>query len=125
MEMTIFLAKFFGILMIVKGLLGLTKGQDVFKLAEALVRDKNAVFTWGMIFMMFGLALVLTHNVWDNMLEIIVSGISWLIFLASLIILFGPNWYASMAKGIAKQFRLWGLITLVIGIYLTYQGFNY
>jgi hypothetical protein len=95
----------------------------------ALLHDPSMMFILGVIMLAAGLALVLAHNFWSGgALVVIVTLVGWITLIKSLLFLFLPP---EMAAGFflrqlhyQELFYLYGAVSLVLGIYLTYGGFK-
>jgi hypothetical protein len=83
----------------------------------------------GAIMLAGGLAMVLAHNLWSGgALVVIVTLVGWLTIIKSLFFLFLPR--EVEAEVFLRQlhyqqlFYLYGGVSLVLGVYLTYGGFT-
>ena len=125
---TAFLSKFIGVYCILVGLAMAMNKQATVVMVVTIVHDAPVLFVFGLLIVGAGLAIVLSHNIWSGgALPIIVTLIGWLTLLKGLLFLFLPP---PAAVGIF----LWGplyenlfyldvAIALILGIYLTYEGF--
>jgi len=83
----------------------------------------------GIITLAAGLAMVLAHNIWSGgALAVVVTLVGWITLIKSLFFLFMPP---EMKTRLFLQqlhyqqlFCLYGAISLVLGAYLTYNGFR-
>ena len=126
MELSIFLAKLFGLYMLVIAVLWLWRGEVLSGVIEGFFASREMLFLSGLIALVVGLAMVIGHSYWEP---------NW----RGVITLFG---YLSVAKGVARigfpdvprkmvgsllhgQAR-WFLIGLsfVLGGYLSWAGFT-
>jgi hypothetical protein len=79
-------------------------------------------------FMAAGLAMVLAHNIWSGgALVVVVTVVGWMTLTKSLLFLFlPPEVEAGLFLGqlhYQQLFYLYGVFSLVLGLYLTYGGF--
>ncbi len=65
MELSLFLAKLFGVYMILAALIWLLRGEAVTKGAGAFFDDAGLMFLGGLIALVAGLAIVIGHPVWE------------------------------------------------------------
>jgi len=87
------------------------------------------IFIVGVITLAAGLAMVLAHNIWSGgALAVIVTLVGWITLIKSLFFLFLPP---ELEAGFflrqlhyQELFYVYGAISLVLGIYLTYGGFK-
>ena len=126
MELSLFLAKLFGIYMLVIAVLWAARGEVISKTVEEFFADRAMMFMSGLLALVVGIAMVIGHSVWE---------LSW----RGVITLMG---YFSIAKGIArigfpdvprkafgsltKGGTRWALVGLafLLGSYLTWAGFT-
>ena len=66
MQTSIFIARLIGPVMIVAGLSVLLNRQSFHSMAEEFLASRALMFLGGMMVMLGGLAIVLTHNVWTS-----------------------------------------------------------
>ena len=92
----------------------------------ALVHNPPLLLTFGMVWLIAGLAMVLGHNVWSGgALPVIVTLVGWLILLRGLLLLFlSPAAAVGLFAGLhfEQLFYLYAAISLILGVYLTYGG---
>lgn len=127
MELTVFLAKIFGLYMLFGGVLVLLRPKFVFLAAGALIQDKSSRLVFGILGVLIGLFLVNLHNVWDTLPQILVSLIGWAALLKSLAYLFLKE--STMDKVVKlfserKWFVIDGIVALLIGAYLANYGYG-
>lgn len=88
---TVFLAKYFGILMLVMGVVGILRYELIqLWLKRALVRP-SVFFLIGVFEFMIGLLIVLGHQQWGSFSAGLVSLIGWLMLLESALYLTLPK----------------------------------
>jgi hypothetical protein len=126
MEISLFLAKLFGIYMLTMGVLCVTRGEAIASVVDELFHHRPSLFLSGVIALVIGIAMAIGHSVWEP---------NW----RGLITLFG---YLSIAKGVARigfpdlpkrasslfaQPRarwIWIGVLFILGGYLTWAGFT-
>ena len=124
MELSVFLAKLFGIYMLILAALMLFR-REQFKSIVNEILDSEALLAFsGILNLLAGLAIVIGHPVWE---------LSWrgLITVLGYLTLFrGIAWLAFPVQihAFAKSFQQNGywislFITLILGLYLSYEGF--
>ncbi len=93
-----------------------------------LIHEPALVMVLAMTLLVAGLAIVLSHNVWSGgAVPIIVTVLGWLTLIKGLLLLFmGPDTRVMYVQVIRYQelFYLYAVITLVVGLYLTWGGFR-
>jgi hypothetical protein len=94
---------------------------------EKLVREMEneaAMFFWGIITLVIGVAMVLAHNIWVIDWRLSLTLIGWLSILKGLNILFLPKPMKNRwAKTKNKYWRFIFLFLLILGLTLIYFGF--
>jgi len=126
---TLFLSKLIGLYCILVALSMVTRKQATVERVKALVQNPSMMFVLGVIALAAGLAMVLAHNIWSGgALVVIVTLVGWGTLVKGLLFLFLPP---EMEAGFflrqlhyQQLFYLYTVISLVLGIYLTYGGFT-
>ncbi|MGA8221534.1 MAG: hypothetical protein WB780_07745 [Candidatus Acidiferrales bacterium] len=126
---TIFLSRLLGLYFLLVGLAMLAHRQATVEIVTALVRNAPLMFIGGLIALVAGLAIVLSHNVWSGgILPVIITIIGWIMLLKGALILFLPH---DAAAGFflgslhyENLFPLYAAFSLILGAYLTYGGFR-
>lgn len=125
--LTVLLAKVFGIYLIIIGLAIIFRRRYFLTVFAGFVEDKTLRITISIVELIAGLFLVLTHQIWSSLLAGLVSLMGWLMTLEGAAYLFMPDrWFAKMMKLFNHKavYTVGGIIAVLIGIYLTYAGFN-
>lgn len=124
-RLTVFLARFIGLftILVVAGLL--VRGSAI---VEAAIADKPLLFTYAVISIALGLAMIIGHNIWSGgALPIVITLVGWLILAKGvLLFLIAPDalarLWAQMQYG--EHYDLYLMPSLLVGIYLTWAGFT-
>ena len=93
----------------------------------ALLNNPALMWVLSVITLTIGLAMVLAHNVWsDGALPVVVTLVGWAALIKGLLFLFLPSGVESefilSALRNPLLFYVWMTPSLVIGIFLTYEG---
>jgi hypothetical protein len=124
-SLTLYLARLFGLLtiLLVGGLF--FRGPAVI---DASVSNAPLMFTYGIISLAIGLAMVLGHNVWfGGVLPVVVTLMGWLILAKGAILILLPagafsGIYGSLDFG--AHMYLYLAPSFLLGLYLTWAGFT-
>ena len=126
MELSLFLAKLFGIYLLIIAVLWAVRGDEISKVVNELFANRPLVFLSGLLALAIGIAIAISHSVWE---------LNW----RGLITLFG---YMSIVKGMmrigfpeipqkaaaflitGKARWLWTGLAVALGVYLTWAGFG-
>ena len=126
---TLFLSRLIGLYCILVAISMITRKQAALESVTALLHNPSMIFIVGVITLAAGLAMVLAHNIWSGgALAVIVTLVGWITLIKSLFFLFLPP---ELEAGFflrqlhyQELFYVYGAISLVLGIYLTYGGFK-
>ena len=126
MELSLFLAKLFGIYLLIVAVLWAVRRDVISQVMEEFFASRPMIFLSGLLSLAIGIAMVISHSVWE---------FNW----RGLITLLG---YLSIVKGIARvgfpevprtavgfllrdtRIWLWIGLALLLGGYLTWVGFT-
>ena len=99
--------------------------MDLFK-----KREKNSayVFMDGLIEPSVGLAIILNHNYWGNLNEIIITALGWLMLFEGALVLLGTKASVkaamrSMSKSMDSLLSGMAVGCVLVGAYLTWMGY--
>ncbi len=125
---TLFLSRLIGLYCILVALSMITHKQATLDSVTAVLRDPSMMFVLGAIMLVAGLAMVLAHNIWSGgALAVIVTLVGWMTLIKSLFFLLPPELEAGFflrQLHYQELFYVYGAISLVLGVYLTYGGFK-
>ncbi len=126
MDLSIFLAKFFGIYLLVFAFVWASRRVQVSTSIDQIFTNRGSLALAGIISLLVGVAIVVSHSIWE---------LNW----RGMITLFG---YISILKGISRlgypeqaaryslqmlkgnQFGFLLALTVLLGVYLTYSGYS-
>jgi hypothetical protein len=125
---TIFLSRLFGLycLLVIPSMV--LHRQATVDWMTALLNNAALIWVLSVITLTIWLAIVLAHNVWSGgALPVVVTLVGWAALIKGLFFLFLPTGVESefilTALRNPPLFYVWMTPSLVIGIYLTYEGF--
>lgn len=125
MQLSLFLAKILGLFIVIVSI-SLFCHRNVLK-SYAVEASKNIplIYFTGVVALLLGLMLVISHNIWEWNYRGVITLFGWLILIKGLIRLFWPE---ALQKIVKKAFDSWWMKIIMIlfflaGIYLTYIGF--
>jgi len=105
----------------------LVRKSTILELVMGMVQHRPVLFVVQIFGIVAGLAMVLAHNIWSGgLLAFVVTLIGWLMLGRCVVWLFLPA--ETLQRFITairykQNFRVFGIITLVFGTYLTVGGF--
>jgi hypothetical protein len=122
---TVFLARSIGLFTIFTVLGILIRGSAII---EATVADGPVMFSYALISLAAGVAMMVGHNVWSGgALPVVVTVVGWLIFAKGLLLLFVTPEALTGSLGrmnYGEHTYLYLAPAFVIGLYLTWAGFT-
>lgn len=124
-RLTVFLARLIGLFTVLLIAALLLRGGAM---VQTAIADKPLMFTYAIISVALGLAMILAHNVWSGgALPVVVTLVGWLIFAKGLLLLFltseaQTQLFERMQYG--EHMYIYVAPSLVIGLYLTWAGFT-
>ena len=126
--LTIFLSRLIGLFAVLVSLSLLMARKSGVEAVDALIHDRPLVLTIGMIVLLGGLAMVLSHNIWSGGAPpVVVTLFGWIILIRGVLILFlSPDAMVSLFEVFRFEefFYVYAAIPLILGLYLTYAGFK-
>lgn len=127
-QRTIYLARLFGLFMVVAAVWMLVDEAGVSLTVQALFHDRPAMLVFSLLCLTSGLAVVLGHQIWTGgIAPVLVTLLGWLLLARGILLLFiPPNTLEALAGGIVGSAALYvaGVAVLGLGLVLTYAGFR-
>jgi len=125
---TVFLSRLIGLYCILVAISMTVRKQSIIETITALLHNAPLMFLVGILTLVAGLAMILAHNVWSGGLStVVVTIVGWITLIKGLLLLFLPQEVEAdlvlYKLHYAQYFYVFMGISLVIGIYLTYDGF--
>ena len=127
MENSIFLAKILGPYVIIVALAFLFNLKAYQKVLEDFCKNSALVYLGGIYAFLFGLLVVLFHNVWVAGWQVIITIFGWVGIIKGVWLIVFPNTVAKFTQAYQKKTALLTIslvIVLVLGIFLTVKGYG-
>jgi hypothetical protein len=125
---TAFLSKLIGLFCVLYSLSMLAHREASVSAVSALIAEPGALLVLGFVVLGLGIAMVLGHNVWSvGVLPVVVTIVGWLtLFKGLFLTLLTPAGAAAYLSAVHYEqlFYIYAGVTLALGAYLTYGGFN-
>ncbi len=121
MDISTFLARFWGSLFIILGLSTVLKGF----LGKVIVytEDRTITVSTGYITFLLGLATVVAHNVWVMDWRITITVLGWTTLFKGIEKVVFPNRINKVAQKFKGSQSIWGLVILLIGTWFFWMSF--
>ncbi|MCP4780821.1 MAG: hypothetical protein GY877_08760 [Hyphomicrobium sp.] len=126
METSLFLAKLIGPVLIVIGLGLLVKPKDFLEMATDFLASRAMIFLAGLLTLVTGLAIVLTHNVWVFNWPVVITILGWLSIAGGVFRILFPAGVQAMGASMMDKpamMTVSGVIQIVLGLWLCYAGY--
>lgn len=125
MATSLFLAKVFGLYLTIVGSALLMNKSHYQKAAEHMLKNSGLLLITGIVTLIVGILLVLSHNIWVNDWRVIITLLAWITLIKGILRLLTPDVVASWGDALKKDRFYYSIstIALVLGLYLSYLGF--
>lgn len=121
MEITIFLAKFWGSLFMILG--GLSVVAKFLGKVIEYTEDRTITVSTGYITFLLGLATVVAHNVWVADWPVAITILGWVSLFKGIEKIGFPDRVNQKAQMFKSQSTLWGVVIFLIGVFFFWIGF--
>lgn len=124
--LSVFLAKIMGIYLMLVSLAVLLRHHQFKKNMGDFLGHHHLLALTGGLGILVGLLVVVSHNLWMSGWPVLITIIGWIVLLQGLCRLFCPDAFTRRSKQLMDHsgFLIWSWCWLIIGAYLTFQGFT-
>ena len=121
MDISIFLAKFWGGLFILLGLSSILANHlgRVIQYTE----DRSITISTGYITLLLGLATVSAHNLWVEDWRVTITILGWMTLLKGIEKVVHPSRVNQIAQKFQRFQKFWGFIILLMGIWFIWNAY--
>jgi len=126
MELSLFLAKLFGIYLLVMSALCAARGDAIAQVVTEVIHHRPSLFLSGVIALVIGIAMAIGHSVWEPNWRGLITLIGYLSIAKGIARIGFPD-FPNRASGLIAQQRarwIWIGFIVVLGCYLTWAGFT-
>jgi hypothetical protein len=126
METSLYLAKLIGPLMLVIAAAMLINQDNMRDMAADFLEHRGLIFLAGILTLLGGLAIVLSHNVWVAGWPVIITIFGWLSVIGGVFRVVFPDSVRSIGESMLEKkgiFTVAGIVQAVIGAWLCYVGY--
>ena len=126
MELSIFLARWFGIYMLAVGALWALRGDVLAEVIDEFFSNRGMMFFSGLMALAVGIAIAIGHTVWEPNWRGLITLFAYLSILKGVARIGFPDVPRKSAVWLTSGGRRWLLIglALVVGGYFTWAGFT-
>ena len=97
-------------------------------LSKELLKKPNSLILWSIVFLPFGLIVILGHNLWVADWRIIVTLVGWLATIKCVLYLLFPRWSAFILNWsdtfMRRYLTVGGVIIAALGMLITFMSFS-
>lgn len=125
MNVSIFLAQFFGLYLLLIAIPLIGNPAHFFERYQASFEHEAIQLFSGFFHLMLGLVYILLHNLWVNDWRIVITLIGWLVLLEGISIVYFPTQTKNIFRKYVREIPpyLWGTVCLCLSVFLIYKGF--
>jgi len=127
MDTSIFLARLIGPVMLAVGASMLINRENALAMAEDFLEHRGLIFLAGIITLVTGLAIVLTHNVWEASWPVIITIIGWLCIFGGIFRMAFPDSVQAIGRSMLEKpgaLLASGIGQIVFGLWLSWLGYT-
>lgn len=128
MELSLFLAKIMGVVIVAFAAAGLFRPQVVRAAVRDFDHESFSRLVIGCVAVAAGVALILSHNIWEWSYRGLVTLFGWTALVKGVLYLLAPKQIHDVTKKMLStesKLRVFLFACLVLGAYLSYKGFGY
>lgn len=125
MEISLFLAKVLGLYCVIAGVFLFVKPDFWRSVIADFQRIPALVALSGSLSLILGLLIVVSHNFWEWSWVVVITILGWITLIRGLLALFLPEKIQAFANSIKESHTLnyFGIVSIVVGIFLLYHGY--
>lgn len=127
MELSYFLAQLMGLSLIIFAAVGILRPRIVRDAISTFESNTLTSLFFGFASIVLGLAIILTHNIWEFSWVGVITLFGWAALLKGITFLLAPDTLLNFGTVVYKtdgSVRGVLFFTLLIGVYLAYNGFS-
>ena len=125
MELSIFLAKLLGLYLMIVCAAVFLKREKLKIMLEEFEKSHLFIFSSGAMVLLLGLAMVISHTIWELNWRGLITLLGWLTVGKGIIRLYFFEWAQVTSRKVVQSRWYWCIIGLsfIIGLWLAYIGF--
>jgi hypothetical protein len=126
MDTSLFLAKLIGPLLLAISAAMLVNQDNMRDMARDFLEHRGLIFLAGILTLLGGIAIVLTHNVWEWRWPVIITILGWLSVIGGAFRIIFPDSVKSMGAAMLEKrgvFTIGGIVQGILGAWLCYVSY--
>lgn len=126
-NLSIFFAQVLGVYLFVVFLSMLMHHQRHKRILGDFTSNHSLLALTGGLGLLFGLAIVVSHNVWVSDWPVLVTLTGWVAIVQGILRIFFPDAFAKLVKDMMSKtgYLIWCWVWFIIGLYLLWVGFGF
>ena len=124
MELSVFLAKVLGLYLVIVAPAALLNRKHFPRLIKEFSDSLAIVVLSGLVALVLGLLLVVSHNVWTADWRVIITLLGWLTLIKGIVRFAFPDKVARLWTAASRWWATVLVAFFILGVYLTYKGFS-
>ena len=128
MDTSIFLAKLIGPMLMTFSAALLINQDNMRDMAADFLEHRGLIFLAGVLTLLGGLAIVITHNVWVAGWPVVITIFGWLCVIGGVFRIVFPDSVKSIGESMLEKrgmLTVSGIVQALIGAWLCYVGYMY
>jgi amino acid transporter len=128
MQNSLFLARLIGPVLLAVGVAILVNQRGFRDLAQEFMAGPALLFLPGLLLILAGLAIVLTHNVWTPDWRVVITVFGWLNLIGGVVRLCAPRWVEQTGRTMLRQTHfipIAAAVWVALGLLLCFFGFRH
>jgi len=126
MQTSIFLAKLMGPMLFAMGLFVVLRRERMRRVVREFLDSEALIFLSGVITLPVGIAIVISHNVWEANWRVLITLFGWIVILAGIARLAFPDLMKMVGNTMLEKgyfTTVPGAVMAALGAFLTYRGY--
>jgi uncharacterized membrane protein HdeD (DUF308 family) len=124
MELSIFFAKLIGLFFLILVVLMLLRKQQIENFAKEFFATKGLLFFAGVINLLFGLTIAISHPIWEWNWRGLITLLGYLAILKGIVRIGFPDQDRTVEPKMMGGYWIIVVVLAILGVYLTYSGFT-
>ena len=127
MTRSIFIARLLGPVFVIAGIAVLTRPRAFRTIIGEFIQNSVLPYMSGVLGLVGGLAIVLTHDVWSTDWRVLITLIGWIMVLRALATILAPQHIVGVGNWLVRHrsaLFAGGLLAVALGAVLSYFGYS-
>jgi hypothetical protein len=125
MDFSVFYAKLIGLYFVILAIAMLVNSRNVKPAIMEMIQNRTLIILTGLFSVLFGLIIVLTHNIWTGW-PVIITVLGYITIIRGVVRVIFTDWFLGAAPRLARipqAYHVMSVVLLVLGVILLYFGY--